>query len=113
VTDDLTLAEKASLTSGADFWHTTACERAGVPSLLLTDGPHGVRKQASDHAGVDLARGPRGEYLSEDPLLTGELGAALVRGLPGRPATARDRRDRPAARPAGDPAGHRPRPRDR
>ena len=52
----LTLAEKASLASGADFWHTTACERAGLPPLLLTDGPHGVRKQASDTASVDLAR---------------------------------------------------------
>lgn len=40
----LTLEEKASLTSGADFWHTQAVDRLGVPSIMLTDGPHGRRK---------------------------------------------------------------------
>lgn len=51
---DLTLEEKASLTSGADFWTTQAVERVGVPSVLVTDGPHGLRKQAegSDHLGL-------------------------------------------------------------
>ena len=44
----LTLAEKASLTSGADFWNTTAVERLGIPAVMLTDGPHGVRKQSTD-----------------------------------------------------------------
>src|SRR4051794_2259892 len=129
----LTLEEKASLTSGAGFWHTKAAP--GVPSILLTDGPHGVRKQAGtgDHVGlhdsvpatcfppavtlgstwdpellervgialgeeaqvqgvgvllgpgINIKRSPLGgrnfEYLSEDPLLSGVLGAALVRGL--------------------------------
>jgi beta-glucosidase len=36
----LTLEEKASLTSGADFWTTKSAP--GVPSIMLTDGPHGV-----------------------------------------------------------------------
>ena len=51
---DLTLEEKASLTSGADFWTTTAIDRAGVPSIMMTDGPHGLRKQAdgNDHVGL-------------------------------------------------------------
>jgi beta-glucosidase len=129
----LTLEEKASLTSGAGFWHTKAAP--GVPSILLTDGPHGVRKQAGtgDHVGlhdsvpatcfppavtlgstwdpallervgvalgeeaqaqgvavllgpgINIKRSPLGgrnfEYLSEDPLVSGVLGAALVRGL--------------------------------
>lgn len=39
----LSLEDKASLTSGSDFWHSQAV--AGIPSILLTDGPHGVRKQ--------------------------------------------------------------------
>jgi len=51
---DLSLEEKASLTSGADFWRTTAVDRAGIPSIMLTDGPHGLRKQAgdTDHLGI-------------------------------------------------------------
>lgn len=51
---DLTLEEKAALTSGADFWTTEAIERAGVPSVMVTDGPYGLRKQAgaSDNLGL-------------------------------------------------------------
>jgi beta-glucosidase len=40
---ELTIAEKISLLSGADFWHTEAIERLAIPALTLTDGPHGVR----------------------------------------------------------------------
>ncbi len=43
----LTLEEKAGLTSGRDFWHTKAVERLGIPSEMMTDGPHGLRRQAS------------------------------------------------------------------
>jgi beta-glucosidase len=42
----MTLEEKASLCSGADFWSTKAIERLGLESMFLTDGPHGVRKAA-------------------------------------------------------------------
>jgi len=42
----MTPEEKASLCAGANFWHTVAVERLGVPSVLMTDGPHGLRKQA-------------------------------------------------------------------
>jgi beta-glucosidase len=51
---DLTLEEKASLTSGANFWWTTGIERAGIPSVMFTDGPHGLRKQrgSADHLGI-------------------------------------------------------------
>ncbi|GGF12592.1 glycoside hydrolase family 3 C-terminal domain-containing protein [Williamsia phyllosphaerae] len=132
-TKDLSLEEKTSLGSGADFWTTKAV--GSVPSLMLTDGPHGVRKQtgASDHLGlagsepatcfppavglgqcwdpdlihrvgdalgrearaldvdvllgpgVNIKRDPRCgrnfEYLSEDPVVAGVLGAAWVRGV--------------------------------
>lgn len=45
IIDSLTLEEKASLCSGKDFWHTEAIDRVGLPSVMLTDGPHGLRKQ--------------------------------------------------------------------
>lgn len=51
---ELTLEEKAALTSGSDFWHTDGVERLGVPTVMVTDGPHGLRKQSgsSDHLGL-------------------------------------------------------------
>jgi len=130
----LTLEQKASLLSGRDFWSTKAFPDAGIPSIVLTDGPHGVRMQngASDHLGINdslpatcfppavaigsswnpaaaerlgeavgreasalgvavllgpginIKRSPlcgrNFEYYSEDPLLSGVLGAAHVRG---------------------------------
>lgn len=135
---DLSLEEKAALVVGADFWSTVAVERAGIPSIGITDGPHGVRKQRlggdqlglgdsipatcfppaagiasswnpgliyrigaalADEAraegigvllgpGVNIKRSPlcgrNFEYFSEDPLLSGELGAAWVRGIQAR-----------------------------
>jgi beta-glucosidase len=130
---DLTLPEQAGLTIGSNFWRTSAAR--GIPSIMVTDGPHGLRKQqdsgeplglgASVPAtcfppavalattfnvelveqvgialgvearaqnvsvllgpGVNIKRSPlcgrNFEYFSEDPLVSGELGAALVRGL--------------------------------
>lgn len=51
----LTLEEKAGLCSGADFWRTKAVERLGVPQMMVSDGPHGLRKQSdeADHLGVN------------------------------------------------------------
>lgn len=43
----MTLEEKASLCSGRDFWSTKAVERLGIESWMMTDGPHGLRKQAA------------------------------------------------------------------
>ena len=42
---ELTLEEKAGLCSGADFWHTKAVERLGIPDVMVSDGPHGLRTQ--------------------------------------------------------------------
>ncbi|WP_432540915.1 glycoside hydrolase family 3 C-terminal domain-containing protein [Kineococcus sp. SYSU DK002] len=131
----LTLEEKASLLDGSDFWHTQPVERLGVPALMVTDGPHGLRKQSGegDHLGlnasvpatcfppaaglasswdvellqrvgealgretraekvsvllgpgVNMKRSPlcgrNFEYFSEDPVLAGDLAAALVAGV--------------------------------
>lgn len=132
---DLTIEEKASLTSGASFWYTKPVDRLGIPSIMVTDGPHGLRKQreGGDHLGigdsvpatcfppavalgsswdVDLVHrvgealgvetsienvavllgpginikrsplcGRNFEYLSEDPIVSGVLGAAIVKGI--------------------------------
>ena len=131
----LTVAQKAALCLGSDFWHTAPVPEHGIEAILVSDGPHGLRRQPEqgDHIGlsgsvpatcfptasalgsswdVELARevgaaigleareqgvavvlgpgvnikrsplcGRNFEYLSEDPLLTGHLGAALVEGL--------------------------------
>jgi beta-glucosidase len=132
---ELTLEEKASLCLGSDFWHTAPVERLGIPAIMVSDGPHGLRKQPdeADHVGISgslpatcfptacavgsswdpqLARrvgealgrearaqgvavvlgpginlkrsplcGRNFEYFSEDPLLSGVLGAAMIDGV--------------------------------
>lgn len=57
LTARMTLEEKASLCSGKNFWESKAVERLGVKSFMLTDGPHGLRKQAwaSDHLGLNTS----------------------------------------------------------
>ncbi len=132
---DLDLATKVSVLSGRDFWTTKPLSNQGVPSVMMTDGPHGLRKQDSsgdnigmfasvpatcfptasalastwDTAlaeevgaalgreaaaadvslllgpGLNIKRHPAGgrnfEYFSEDPLLSGRLAGAMVRGI--------------------------------
>ncbi len=48
---DLTLEEKASLTSGGDAWHLQGVESKGIPGYMITDGPHGLRKSLASSAG--------------------------------------------------------------
>ncbi|MDF1477812.1 glycoside hydrolase family 3 C-terminal domain-containing protein [Leifsonia sp. H3M29-4] len=137
MTRELTLEEKAAITVGAGYWRTVAAP--GLESIVLADGPHGLRRQPEereDHLGlggslpatcfppaaglasswnpalvqrvgaaigdeareqgvavvlgpgVNIKRSPlcgrNFEYFSEDPLLSGELGAAWVRGAQSR-----------------------------
>ena len=51
----MTLEEKAGLLSGQDFWHTKPVERLGIPRTMVSDGPHGLRKQdeEGDHLGIN------------------------------------------------------------
>ena len=81
----MTLEEKAGLCSGLDFWTTKPIDRLGVPSIMLTDGPHGLRKQAggADHVGINdsvpATCFPAGATLacSWDRNLVKEVGVAL------------------------------------
>lgn len=55
ILDKLSLEEKASLLSGKNFWETQEIPSANVPSMFLSDGPNGLRKQAkaADHLGLN------------------------------------------------------------
>lgn len=132
----LTLAEKIRLLSGLNSWNTVPVERLGIPAVLMTDGPHGIRKQYDTDSsaamlvpsvpatcfpsaatmscsfdpeligevgralgeegreqdvqlilgpGINIKRSPlcgrNFEYYSEDPLLAGTYGAAMIRGM--------------------------------
>lgn len=131
----LTLEEKVALLEGVDSWSTNPVPQKGIPSLFLTDGPHGLRKvrranggfgiSDNEHStafptsataasswnpenaylmgraiaeecvatgvnvllapGVNIKRSPlcgrNFEYYSEDPLVSGEFGAAFVKGV--------------------------------
>ncbi|MEV5681293.1 glycoside hydrolase family 3 C-terminal domain-containing protein [Streptomyces sp. NPDC052179] len=79
----LSTEQQAALGSGADFWSTKQID--GIPSLVLTDGPHGVRRQtgATDHLGLAGSEPATcfppaaGLGQSWDPELAGLVGAAL------------------------------------
>lgn len=55
ILNSLTLEEKAALCQGETFWNTKAIPEKGVPSIMLADGPHGLRKQTgeTDHMGMN------------------------------------------------------------
>ena len=51
----MTLQEKAQMMSGKNVWETMDFEKYGIPSMFMSDGPHGLRKQADDgdHLGIN------------------------------------------------------------
>lgn len=55
IVSQMTLEEKAGMCSGKDFWFLKSVERLGVPSVMVSDGPHGLRKQdqEGDHLGIN------------------------------------------------------------
>ena len=81
----MTLAEKADFCSGKDFWHLPGLERLQIPSIMVTDGPHGLRKQGqgADHLGahrsIPATCFPTASALASswDVVLMQEVGEAL------------------------------------
>ena len=85
IVNALTLEQKVALLSGRDVWSTYAFPKAGVPSMVLSDGPHGLRRQLGrgDHLGQRPSQPatcfPTAACLagSWDPELLEEVGRAL------------------------------------
>ena len=51
----MTLEEKAAICDGADFWHLKGMEKYGFPSIMVCDGPHGLRKKDYSKNGDSLS----------------------------------------------------------
>lgn len=52
--ENLTIQERVSLSSGNDAWHMQGIESQDVEPIMITDGPHGLRKTGGDSAALDL-----------------------------------------------------------
>lgn len=48
IIENMSLDQKAIFVSGNDYWHLESDEKLGLPRIMITDGPHGLRKQRSD-----------------------------------------------------------------
>ena len=81
IISQMTLEEKVSLCSGKDWWNTKAIDRLGIPSITLTDGPHGLRKQMGEKffESVPSTCFPTGSALASswDRKLLEKVGTAL------------------------------------
>ena len=53
----MTLEEKALMMSGKNTWETVDFDKYGIPSMVMSDGPHGLRRQAGagDHLGLNVS----------------------------------------------------------
>lgn len=82
----MTLAEKAVMMSGKNTWETVDFEKYGIPSMAMSDGPHGLRRQAGagDHLGLNASLPATcfptaaGVANSWDEALGEEIGEALA-----------------------------------
>ncbi|MCD7772877.1 MAG: glycoside hydrolase family 3 C-terminal domain-containing protein [Ruminococcus sp.] len=77
---EMTLEEKASLLSGLDFWHTKPIDRLSIDKIMVSDGPHGLRKEKEGERGsIEATCFPTASSLacSFDRSLLEELGKAL------------------------------------
>lgn len=57
ILSQLTLEEKAALCSGINNWETTPVKRLGIPSVMMTDGPHGLRKEVEEGKITNIFKG--------------------------------------------------------
>jgi beta-glucosidase len=77
----MTLSEKVALLSGRNAWYTVPIERLGIPSIVMTDGPHGVRTggHGQDRIVATATAYPTGVSLAStwNPELIERVGAAL------------------------------------
>ncbi len=75
----LTLKEKCSLVSGFDSWHTQPVERLEIPSVMMTDGPHGLRKMDENEKTAPATCFPSGAALASswNRELLEKIGAAI------------------------------------
>ncbi len=48
IIEKMSLEQKASFVSGFDYWHLEEAPELGLPKIMVTDGPHGLRKQNTD-----------------------------------------------------------------
>ena len=56
IISQMTLEEKAGLCSGLSVWHTKPVERLGIPSIMMSDGPHGLRKQSGQSENLNISK---------------------------------------------------------
>ena len=83
--EELSVAEKAAMLSGGSEWDSRGNEKAGIPSIVMSDGPHGVRRQLGegDHLGLGASKPatcfPTAGTVANswDPALAEEMGEAL------------------------------------
>lgn len=54
IVEKMSLKQKADFVSGYDYWHLEEAEDLGLPKIMITDGPHGLRKQNPNGGGVGL-----------------------------------------------------------
>lgn len=81
----LSLEEKAMLCSGRDFWHTKGIERLDIPPIMVSDGPHGLRKMG-DSEDIDMGQSAKATCFppacttacSWDRALLHEIGEAIA-----------------------------------
>ena len=83
--EELSVVEKAAMLSGGSEWDSRGNARADIPSFVMSDGPHGVRRQLGegDHLGIGASKPatcfPTAGTVANswDPALAEEMGEAL------------------------------------
>ncbi len=79
----MTVEEKIAFCAGSDAWHTESCERLGIPMIMMSDGPHGLRKRDKNENGefytVKATCFPPAAAMANswDPSLAGRVGANI------------------------------------